>query len=443
MNSARSVAVEVVKKVFCDNAYSSIVLNKYLNKSDLNKKDRALITELVYGTLKYKYTIDCILKNFIKSNLEKMNKDILNMLRISIYQLKYLDKIPEFAVVNEAVEFSKNISMKLSKLVNGVLRNYLRNKDNLCFTDKGDKIDRICFEYSFPGWMAELFINQYGEDLGKCIMNSLNIVPKVTVRINTLKTDYKCAWDELSINGYDVKKGNVYKNAIIINKGSNIEMNPLFKKGHITVQDESAMLASYFMDVKENITVLDLCSAPGGKSCHIGELMKNTGNVYCYDLYESKLSLVRNNAERLGVKNIICKKLNATEYLEKLENTADRVLVDVPCSGLGIIRKKPEIKWNKKENSMKNLIEIQRKIILNAAKYVKTGGKLVYSTCTLNKEENEENINWFVSQNSQYKLDKLYCGEFPNIIYHKEGYMTILPDNHMDGFFIARLIKQR
>lgn len=440
MNSARGIAVEVVKKIFCDNAYSSIVLNKYLNKSDLNKKDRALTTELVYGTLKYKYTIDCILKNFIKSDLEKMNKDVLNMLRISIYQLRYLDKIPEFAVVNEAVEFSKGISMKLSKLVNGVLRNYLRNKDNLSFVNKEDK---ICFEYSFPRWMAELFINQYGEDLGKYIMDSLNIVPKVTVRINTLKTDYKGAWNELSINGYDVKKGNVYKDALIINKGSSIEMNPLFEKGHVTVQDESAMLVSYFMDVKENMSVLDLCSAPGGKSCHMGELMRNTGSIQCFDLYESKLSLVRNNAERLGVKNITCKKLDAAKYSEKLKNTADRVLIDVPCSGLGIIRKKPEIKWNKKENSMKSLIEIQRKIILNASRYVKTGGKLVYSTCTLNKKENEENINWFISQNSQYKLDKLYCGEFPNIIYHKEGYMTILPDKDMDGFFIARLIKQR
>ncbi|BAH06319.1 16S rRNA (cytosine(967)-C(5))-methyltransferase RsmB [Clostridium kluyveri] len=443
MNSARSVAVEVVKKVLYDNAYSSIVLNKYLNKFDLNKKDRALITELVYGTLKYKYTIDCILKNFIKSNLEKMNKDILNMLRISICQLRYLDKIPEFAVVNEAVEFSKNISFKLSKLVNGVLRNYLRNKSNSFGGNKEDKIEGICFEYSFPRWMAELFINQYGEDLGKFIMGSLNVVPKVTVRINTLKTDYKHAWNELIVNGYDVKRGNVYKEAVIINKGSNIELNPLFEKGHITVQDESAMLVSYFMDVEENMTILDLCSAPGGKSCHIGELMKNTGNVHCYDLYESKLSLVRHNAERLGIKNITCKKLDAAKYLEKLKDTADRVLIDVPCSGLGIIRKKPEIKWNKKEDSLKDLIEIQRKIILNAARYVKVGGKLVYSTCTLNKKENEENINWFISRNPQYKLDKLYCGDFHNIIYHEEGYMTILPDNHMDGFFIARLIKQR
>ncbi|MFL0195964.1 16S rRNA (cytosine(967)-C(5))-methyltransferase RsmB [Clostridium sp. WILCCON 0269] len=443
MNSARSVAVEIVKKVLCDNAYSSIVLNKYLNKVDFNRKDRALVTELVYGTLKYKYTIDSILDSFIKSDLEKMNADILNMLRISIYQLRYLDKIPEFAVVNEAVEFSKNISFKLSKLVNGVLRNYLRNKNKLSCEHKGDEIDKVCFKYSFPRWMTELFINQYGEEIGKNILNSLNFVPKVTVRINTLRTDYEHAWNELIDNGYDIKKGNICKESFIINRGSNIELNPLFKKGYITVQDESAMFVSHFMDVKENMTVLDLCSAPGGKSCHLGELMKNTGKIYSYDLYESKLLLVKDNAARLGVNNIVCNKLDATKYVEKLENTADRVLIDVPCSGLGIIRKKPEIKWNKKEDSLKGLIEIQRSIILNAAKYVKTGGKLVYSTCTLNKRENEENIDWFISRNPEYKLDKLYCGDFHNIIYHKEGYITILPDDYMDGFFIARLIKHR
>lgn len=443
MDNARNVAVKIVKKVLCNNAYSSIVLNECLNRIHLNKKDNALVTELVYGTLKYKYTIDIILKRFIKSNLEKMNMDILNILRISIYQLRYLDKIPEFAVVNEAVESSKKVSLKFSKLVNGVLRNYLRSADNLSFENKGDKIDKMCFEYSFSRWMAELIVNQYGHKLGEDILNSLNIVPKVTVRVNTLKTDYKSAWNELSSNGYDVEKGNVYDKAIVINKGSNIKLNSLFQKGHVTVQDESAMLVSYFMDIGENMVVLDLCSAPGGKCCHAAELMKNTGRVYAYDIHEAKLSLIKRNAMRMGIKNIICSKLDATKYLKDLKDTADRVLVDVPCSGLGIIRKKPEIKWNRKENSLRSLIEIQRKIILNAAEYVKVGGKLIYSTCTLNKRENEENIKWFISKNTKYKLDKLYCGNFDNIIHHKEGYVTILPDNYMDGFFIARLVKQR
>ncbi|WP_406540982.1 16S rRNA (cytosine(967)-C(5))-methyltransferase RsmB [Clostridium ljungdahlii] len=443
MNGARSTAVEILNEVLGSNAYSNKVLNTYLNKNNLNKKDKALVTEIVYGTLKYMYTIDTILDDFIKSSLKKMNIDIVNILRISIYQLRYLDKIPEFAVVNEAVELSKKKSKGLSKLVNGVLRNYLRNKDNLHCEHKDNKIDNLCFKYSFPRWMTLLFIHQYGEAVGESILQSLNYIPKVTVRVNGLKIDYKSVWDELLKNGYDIQKGKICKEAVVINRGSNIEENPLFKKGYITVQDESAMLVAHIVDPEENMTVLDMCSAPGGKSCHMAELMKNTGVIYAYDLHENKLRFVEENANRMDIKNIKCNKLDAEKYVEQFEATADRVLIDVPCSGLGIVRKKPEIKWNKSMKSLNSLINVQRKIMLNASRYVKDGGKLIYSTCTLNKSENEDNINWFIRENPQYKLEKIYCGDFDNIIYHKEGYITILPNDNMDGFFIAKMIKHR
>lgn len=443
MNGARSIAVEILNKVLENNAYSNKVLSVYLNKSNLNKKDRALVTEIVYGTLKYKYTIDSILGDFIKSNIKSMNMYIANILRISIYQLRYLNKIPEFAVVNEAVELSKKKSIGFSKLVNGVLRNYLRNKDKLHCECKGDKIDKLCFKYSFPRWMTLLFIRQYGEVIGENILQSLNYIPKVTVRVNGLKADYKSVCEELLKNGYDIQKGKICKEAIVINRGSNVGKNLLFKKGHITVQDESAMLVAHIVDVEENMTVFDMCSAPGGKSCHMADLMRNTGIIYSYDLYENKLRFVEENANRMGIRNIKCNKLDAEKYIEKFEGTADRVLIDVPCSGLGIIRKKPEIKWNKNVKSLNSIINTQRNIMLNASKYVKDGGKLIYSTCTLNKNENEKNINWFIKENSQYKLEKIYCGDFDNIIYHKEGYMTILPDDNMDGFFIAKMIKRR
>jgi 16S rRNA (cytosine967-C5)-methyltransferase len=443
MTNARNIAVQILKQVLCSKAYSNIILSMYLNRENLNAKDRGLVTEIVYGTLKYKYTIDNILAVFIKSNLEKMDADILNILRMSIYQLKYLDKIPEFAVVNEAVEISKKRSVKLSRLVNGVLRNYLRNKEHLPCEYKNNIIDRLSFEYSFLPWMTKLIITQYGESAGKKILKNSNEIPKITVRVNNLKTEYGKVWNELVENGYDVERGTICKEAIIIKRGSNVEFNPLFKKGYITVQDESAMLVADIMDVEENMTLLDLCSAPGGKSCHMAELMKNTGKVYSYDLHEKKLELVRENADRLGIKNIICSRMNAEIYVEELRNTADRVLIDVPCSGLGIIRKKPEIKWNKDERSMNNLIKVQRNIMMNASKYVKPGGKLIYSSCTLNKRENGENVNWFIDKNPQFKLEKLDLGDLKNIIYHREGYITILPDDNMDGFFIAKMMRFR
>ncbi|CAB1243601.1 16S rRNA (cytosine(967)-C(5))-methyltransferase RsmB [Clostridium sp. MT-14] len=443
MINPRGTAVKVLKQVLDNNAYSNVVLSMYLNKENLDRKDRALVTELVYGTLRYKYTIDSILDSFIKSDIGKMDGDILNILRMSVYQLRYLSKIPEFAVVNEAVELSKRKSVKLSKLVNGVLRNYLRNKDTLTCEHKGDKMSRWCFKYSFSRWMAELFITQYGEKTGESILKNSNIVPKVTVRVNTLKIKYEQVWNELIKNGYDVKEGTICKEALIIKKGSNIELNPLFKKGYITVQDESSMLVAHVMDLEENMTVLDLCSAPGGKSCHIAELMKNTGKVYACDLHANKMSLVKENASRLGVENLIYNVFDAEKYIGQFENAADRVLIDVPCSGLGIIRKKPEIKWTKNKDSMDNLVKIQRNIMLNASKYVKQEGKLIYSTCTLNKVENNENINWFIQKNPQFKLEKINFGDFENIIYDEKGYITVLPNDNMDGFFIAKMIKYR
>lgn len=442
MISARGTVVKILIEVIDKGAYSNIALNKELNSSSLSDKDRALVTEIVYGTLKYKYTIDTILSHYIKTNLEKLDRSILNILRMSLYQIIYLDKIPEFAVVNEAVELSKRISLKSSKFVNGVLRNYLRNK-NICYYKKDNEIEKLCFKYSFPKWMIKLFIDQYDKEKTEKILQGLNMVPAVTVRVNNLKTDYEEVWKELLKNQYDIEEGKVCPEAIRINKGRSIESNPFFKNGLITVQDESAMLVAISMDIEENMTILDLCSAPGGKTCHISELMNDTGKVLAFDIHKNKLSLIEENAQRLGIQNIQCDVLDAAKYKEKFTQTADRVLIDVPCSGLGIIRKKPEIKWNKDTKDTKKLINIQRNILMNASKYVKIGGKLIYSTCTLNKDENEKNIKWFVNKCPEFETEPLYYGDLNNIIYHKEGYMTILPDKDMDGFFIAKMIRRR
>ncbi|NMM65635.1 16S rRNA (cytosine(967)-C(5))-methyltransferase RsmB [Clostridium sp. P21] len=442
MDSARKTAVKILKEVFCEDSYSNIVLGKELNKSSMNNKDKALTTEIVYGTLKYKDTIDIILSYYIKSGLKKLDIDILNILRISIYQIRYLDKIPEFAVVNEAVELAKRRAVKSARLVNGVLRNYLRNS-NIDYYKKSNNIEKLCFEYSFPKWMVNLFNNQYGKEQTKNILQGLNEVPKVTVRVNNLKTNYEEAWEKLLENGYDIEEGRICPEAIIINKGKNIENNPLFKDGLITVQDESAMMVAPSMELQENMTVLDLCSAPGGKTCHIAEIINNSGKIFAFDIHENKLPLIKENANRLGITNIKCTSLDACNYMNIYEEKGDRVLIDVPCSGLGIIRKKPEIKWNKSEESLKSLIKIQRKIMLNAAKYVKEGGKLIYATCTLNKEENEENIKWFVKKRPDFQIEPIYYGKLDNIIYDKEGYMTILPNKYMDGFFIAKMIRRR
>ncbi|WPC40737.1 16S rRNA (cytosine(967)-C(5))-methyltransferase RsmB [Clostridium sp. JS66] len=441
MDSARKTAVKILKEVFYGNSYSNMVIGKELNRSDMNDKDKALVTEIVYGTLKYKYTIDTILNYYIKSGLKKLDVDILNILRISIYQIRYLDKIPEFAVVNEAVELAKRKAVKTARLVNGVLRSYLRS-NNIDYYNKNSDIEKMCFDYSFPKWMVSLFSNQYGKEETKKILQGLNEVPAITVRVNNLKTNYEEAWEELKKNGYDIEEGKVCPEAIIINRGRNIENNPLFKNGLITVQDESAMMVAPSMELKENMTVLDLCSAPGGKTCHIAELTNNQGKIFAFDIHENKLPLIKENAKRLGITNVKCGTLDASKYMDIYEEKGDRVLIDVPCSGLGIIRKKPEIKWNKDKESLESLVKIQKTIMLNAAKYVKKNGKLIYATCTLNKEENEENIKWFIKKRPDFQIEPIYYGKLDNIIYHNEGYITILPNKYMDGFFIAKMIRR-
>lgn len=442
MNYARKISIDVLDEVFNKKAYSNIALGKILNKSELDPKDKALVTEIVYGTIKYKYTLDCILDNFLKNGIKKIDNAVLNILRISIYQLRYLDKIPAFAVVNEAVELAKRKSTGAAKLVNGVLRNYIRQTEAVYYDEK-NKIDKLCFIYSFPKWLVEMLISQYSSKEAIKILDGLNSRPSVTVRVNNLKTTYEEAYERLQEYGYDIKEGEVCPEAIIIKKGRNIEDNPLFIEGLISVQDESAMLVTPIMDLTGNMKVMDLCSAPGGKTCHIAELMNNTGEVLAFDLHENKLALIKENLTRLGITNVTCSKLDASKYTHKFADYADRVLIDVPCSGIGIIRKKPEIKWTKDIMSTKSLIEVQRNILVNASKYTKPGGKLIYSTCTLNKTENEENIKWFLDKNPHFVLEPIYYGNFENVIYHKEGYVTILPNENMDGFFIAKLKRLR
>lgn len=437
MNS-RKLAVDIVSQVINKGAYSNIALSNELNKSSINDKDRALVTEIVYGTLKYKYTIDTILKHFVKKGFETLDMEVVNILRVSIYQMKYLNKVPDYAIVNEAVNLSKKVSIGASKLVNGVLRNYIRNKGTLVLSSK-DYFENAAIEYSFEKWMIRLFVNQYGKELSEKILRGLNEVPDLTVRINNIKITFEEAWNKLEELGYDIDEGTVSPEAIKIRRGKNIEHNILFKEGLITVQDESAMLIAPSMEIDDDMVVLDLCSAPGGKATHMGEIMGNRGVVKAFDIHENKLNLIRDNARRLGLKNIQCGVLDASIFNEELKDSGDRVLIDVPCSGLGIIRKKPEIKWNKSEKDLKDIVNIQKRIISNASRYVKPGGILFYSTCTLNKEENEEIINWFLKENKNYTLENLYFGNLDNILYHNDGMVTILPNEKMDGFFMSKI----
>ena len=437
--NCRKVAINILERIINEGAYSNIILSNELNNSDLSDKDKALVTEIVYGTLRRLKTIDTIIASFVK-DISIMDKKILNILRVAVYQMNYLDKVPSYAACNEAVEEAKEISDKDSKLVNGILRNFVKKEGKFDIVFR-NKIDEIAFDLSFEPWMVRMFIKQYGEHEALEILEGLNNTPKMTVRVNSIKGDYEDVYEELEEAGYNIEEGCICPEAISIKGGKGIENNQAFVDGKITVQDESAMLISALLDLEEGMKVLDLCCAPGGKTTHIGELLNNTGEVLGFDLHENKLELVKENYERLGITNIKLAQMDATKLDAKLVSYADRVLLDVPCSGIGIIRKKPEIKWTKKRKDLKEIVEVQREILENAWEYLKTGGVMVYSTCTLNKEENEENIKWFLSKHKYATIEKVFIGKGANLCYNQMGTLTILPNEYMDGFFVAKIKK--
>ena len=437
--NCRKVAINILERIINEGAYSNIILSNELNNSDLSDKDKALVTEIVYGTLRRLKTIDTIIASFVK-DISIMDKKILNILRVAVYQMNYLDKVPSYAACNEAVEEAKEISDKDSKLVNGILRNFVKKEGKFDIVFR-NKIDEIAFDLSFEPWMVRMFIKQYGEHETLEILEGLNNTPKMTVRVNSIKGDYEDVYEELEEAGYNIEEGCICPEAISIKGGKGIENNQAFVDGKITVQDESAMLISPLLDLEEGMKVLDLCCAPGGKTTHIGELLNNTGEVLGFDLHENKLELVKENYERLGITNIKLAQMDATKLDAKLVSYADRVLLDVPCSGIGIIRKKPEIKWTKKRKDLKEIVEVQREILENAWEYLKTGGVMVYSTCTLNKEENEENIKWFLSKHKDATIEKVFIGKGANLCYDQMGTLTILPNEYMDGFFVAKIKK--
>ena len=437
--NCRKVAINILERIINEGAYSNIILSNELNNSDLSDKDKALVTEIVYGTLRRLKTIDTIIASFVK-DISIMDKKILNILRVAVYQMNYLDKVPSYAACNEAVEEAKEISDKDSKLVNGILRNFVKKEGKFDIVFR-NKIDEIAFDLSFEPWMVRMFIKQYGEHEALEILEGLNNTPKMTVRVNSIKGDYEDVYEELEEAGYNIEEGCICPEAISIKGGKGIENNQAFVDGKITVQDESAMLISPLLDLEEGMKVLDLCCAPGGKTTHIGELLNNTGEVLGFDLHENKLELVKENYERLGITNIKLAQMDATKLDAKLVSYADRVLLAVPCSGIGIIRKKPEIKWTKKRKDLKEIVEVQREILENAWEYLKTGGVMVYSTCTLNKEENEENIKWFLSKHKDATIEKVFIGKGANLCYDQMGTLTILPNEYMDGFFVAKIKK--
>lgn len=419
MVNARKTAVNILIKIDNDKAYSNITLNSFFKDLDISSQDKAFVTALVYGVLERKITLDYVLKRFIKTPLKKVQQFTLEVLRITVYQILFMDKIPDSAAVNEAVKLvKKSKESRNSGFVNAVLRNVLRENSLL---PTGDSVDALSVIYSCPKEIINSLINDYGvEDTKQILEHSLRPA-KLTVRVNTLKTDIDSFKQKIGVETTDCEQ----QGALVLNKGIDISNNSLFNDGLFHVQDSASQKVVSILNPATDNRVLDMCAAPGGKSFSMAILMQNKGEIISCDLYEHKCKLIESGAERLGLDIINTQALDATVF-DKTLGQFDCVLCDVPCSGLGIIGRKPEIKY-KDFNEFDNLPEIQYKILSNAKNYLKSGGKLMYSTCTLRKAENDDIVSKFLTENSDFSLE--YSHTF---MPHKDN---------TDGFYCALLIK--
>lgn len=453
VENPRQAALEILYRVEQEGAYANIALNKKLNDSRMDKKDRGLTTELTYGTLRQQINLDWVLSKFISRSLSSLTPWIRNILRMSLYQIMNMDKIPDSAAVNEGVNLAKKFGHKGTvSFVNGVLRNILRNIENLEYPsmDKGPA-EHISIKYSHPLWMVKSWIKDYGIEDTIRICQANNQVPANTIRVNTIRTSKGKLLEQLINQGIDCKEGKWAEEALEISNFSSIQGIEGFAEGLFQVQDESSMLIAHIVNPQENFKVLDTCGAPGGKTTHLAQLMKNTGEIFCVDIHEHKLDLVHGSCRRLGITNVKLIQKDARELHEEFEGQMDCVLVDAPCSGLGILRRKPDIRWRKEEVKIKELQKLQKEIITSAAKCVKPGGVLVYSTCTITHEENQQVIIDFLQDNrgfitedlSQY-LPKGLLMKLENDVERnaeiKKGWLQLLPHLHgSDGFFMARI----
>ncbi|HOQ37299.1 MAG TPA: 16S rRNA (cytosine(967)-C(5))-methyltransferase RsmB [Acetivibrio sp.] len=447
VDKARETALKILYDINDKGAYSNISLNKYLNDQELRDIDRSFITDIVYGTMNRRLTVDYFIEKYSSIKIKKLSPWILNILRMGIYQLLFTDRIPVSAACNESVRLAKKYGhMASSKYVNAVLRNIARNKDNLPYPDKdSDLLTYLSVKYSHPQWMVEEWLKRFGEEFTEELLKANNSIPLFTVRVNTLKISKDSLAEILEKDGFEIENGKYLEEALIIKNPVSVQKMEAFKKGYFQVQDESSMLVAKVLDPKPGETVLDVCSAPGGKSTHIAQLMNNKGTVISRDIHEHKIKLIDEAKKRLGLDIIKTEVFDAVTLDDGLIEKADRVLVDAPCTGLGIIRRKPDIKWSRNSGDKKEITELQERILSTASKYVKKGGVLVYSTCTVEPEENEETVERFIKNNGDFYLEDI-TPLVPKTLKKEsliKGYLQLYPNiDGVDGFFISRMVRR-
>ena len=430
---ARETALDALIACRKDGAWSNGVLKEFISRDRLDPRDAGLATRLCYGVIQNRGKLDFYLQQLLKGKLKDLQPVVRDILHLGLYQIYELDKIPDSAAANESVRLVKQYSKnpKAASLVNGVLRNAVRTKGQL------EEPKSYADKYSHPDALISLLKSNLPKGTLEPMLIANNAAPQTVVQVNLLKTTREALAESLAAEGVSTQPHGWMENCLVLSGTGSIENLTAFKEGHFYVQDPASKLSVLCAKVPENANVLDCCAAPGGKSFAAAIAMKGTGSIISCDVHEHKVGLIQNGAERLGLTNITAKAQDATVFVPEWENQMDVVITDVPCSGLGIIRKKPDIRY-KNLAEMAELPQLQLQILSNQSRYVKPGGTLLYSTCTVLKRENEDVVQAFLETYSDFYAEPLELPEeFPE---NTSGMLTLIPGQHdTDGFFICRL----
>lgn len=439
--NARESAFRILQRILHEGAYANVALRIQLQRSPMSMQERGLCTELVYGVLRHLNRLEYILKKLSKRPLEKMDSVVLLATYLALYQIIYLDRIPAPVAVNESVDLVKKFShIGSAKFTNAVLRSFLRRvKEFGVPTIDEDPIMHVALTYGIPAWMVVLYKKQWGMektlDLGRTWL-----VPSPNyIRINTLRKNKETIIQEWKQENIIVSP-TILSDCVQIMEGDVTRLQKWLTNGDIYYQDIASMLVGYAVDPQSGEWILDSCAAPGGKSTHMAALSQNQATIIAGDIYPHKVKLIHENANRIGASSVQATVRDATKYIKDDTMRYDKVLVDAPCSGLGVIGRRPDLKWRRSKETLAEFPSLQTEILDCAASYVRTGGRLVYSTCTLNRSENEDVINAFLSKHKEYHLEPFPLPSIGNV---SDGYLTIWPSaHHSDGFFIAVMKKE-
>ena len=426
MDINRKTAYTVLLKTEKEQAYSNLELNRQIQL--LKPDNPPFVRELVYGVLENKIYLDHILSSLIPKGLRGIKKQVLTLLRMGLYQIIFMDSVPSYAAASETVKLAKKLTPGRDGFINGVLRGYEKKKETIVLPDRSrNLIEYLSVRYSYTEWIVKLWLSIFGEEKTERLLAAGNERPDISVRVNFLKTDRKSLASALEKQGFQTKESSESSRVLLV-KGSGLLDTVQYREGYFSMQDTASVLAAEALCAKPGETVLDICAAPGGKSLALAEIMENTGLIRSFDIYRHKLSLLEREAERLGISIVETEENDGCAIRSDLSETADCVLVDGPCSGLGVIRRKPEIKYKEISDDGASLAEKQLRILTVSSRYVKPGGILQYSTCTVNRLENEDVVRQFLENHREFVK-----------VFERQ----LLPDTDAaDGFYICRMEKR-